>query len=85
MISLMTIAWLSAFGGYAFCLYRYLSVYLVDAGNHFWTYYGLAIALPSIWGIVQYIRFFFVKEEEDLFPLFEDERPLFEQMIRQEP
>ena len=65
-IAIFVLIWWGAFAAYAYLLYNALLYYIPLTGNDFWLCYGIAIALPSLWALVQFFRFFKPKEEEQV-------------------
>ncbi len=76
----LLIFWWGLFVVYAWNLNQILRVYLPDTGDNFWTYYGLAIALPLLVSAIQFVRFFFAKAEPEFMVIENDDRPLLEQL-----
>ena len=78
---LLLLAWWMVFAGYAYILYSVLHYYFPEAGSLFWPYYGLAIALPALWVLVQFVSFFKKKPVEEI-KVALDTRPLIEQVAK---
>jgi len=57
--------WWLIFGVFSYLLYNMLHYYIPVTGNPFWIYYGIAIALPAIWALIQFIYFFIPKKEKE--------------------
>lgn len=80
MILTLLLVWWGIFGIYAYGLHQALTNYLPNAESYFWTYYGIAIAIPALWALVKFIRFFFAKKETTAIIIEKDERPFLEQI-----
>jgi hypothetical protein len=80
MIMMLLVAWWGVFAIYAYTFYEMIQHYLPDAGADFWTYYAMGVALPAIWALVVFVRFFFIKKELEQVVMEDDDRPLLEQM-----
>lgn len=76
---LLLFVWWLTFGGFAYLLYQVLDYYFPDAGDSFWPYYSIAIALPAIWVLVQSVLFFRKRPVEEI-NVEVDTRPLLEQV-----
>jgi hypothetical protein len=76
---LLLLVWWLIFAGFAYLLYRALAYYLPDAGHWFWYYYGIGLALPTIWVAIRSVLFFRKCPVEEI-KVEVDTRPLLEQV-----
>ena len=79
---LLLLAWWMVFGGFAYLYYFALQFYFPNAGDLFWVYYGIGLALPAVWVLVQSILFFRKKPVVEEIRVVRDTRPLIEQVAK---
>lgn len=75
----LLITWWLFFAGFAYLFYFVLHYYFSKAGELFWLYYVIGLALPTIWVLVYSVLFFRKKNMDDQTPTI-DTRPLIEQV-----
>lgn len=83
LIGTMLLTWLAIFAFFAYLLYNFITYYIPVEGNLKWSYYGIAVTLPSLWMLLKLFSFIPKKKQTSVQanPPQVAQKTLMEQMI----